>query len=143
MREAKDAPEGDCARDMLNILELWMSRLRSNHHSLAENPGVLHSFSGSLNTAAKLLELNFCIGITGPVTFKNAEARREMVKSLPLERLLIETDAPYLAPFPQRGRRNEPAFVRHIADKIAEIHNKTPEEVAEQTSANAAQLFSW
>lgn len=143
MREANDAPDGDCARDMLSILEKWSDRLRAAHHPLAKSPGVLHSFSGSLATALRAIELNFYIGITGPVTFKNAEAKREVVKSLPLERLLIETDAPYLAPVPQRGRRNEPAFVRHIADKIAEIHNKTPEEVAAQTSANAAQLFSW
>lgn len=143
LREARDAMEGDCARDMLAILESWLDGLRAARHPLAQAPGVLHSFSGSLNTAAKALELNFYLGITGPVTFKSAEARREVVKSLPLERLLIETDAPFLAPVPQRGRRNEPAFVRHITDKIAEIHHKTPEEIAAQTSANAARLFSW
>jgi TatD DNase family protein len=110
---------------------------------LAEKPGVLHSFSGNLETAQKAIDMNFYIGITGPITYKNAEAKREMVKSLPLENLLIETDAPYLAPVPQRGKRNEPAFVRHIADKIAEIHNKNPEEVAAITTTNAARLFSW
>ena len=87
--------------------------------------------------------MNFFIGVTGPVTYKNAEAKREMVKSLPLEQVLIETDSPFLAPVPKRGRRNEPAFVRHITDKIAEIHNKIPEEIAALTSANAARLFSW
>ena len=104
---------------------------------------MLHSFSGSPATARKALELNFYLGFTGPITYKNAEAKREVVKSVPFERMLIETDAPYLAPVPKRGLRNEPAFVRHIADKIAEIHNKTPEEVAAQTSENAARLFSW
>jgi TatD DNase family protein len=143
LREAGDALDGDCSRDMLDILQKWLAYLRAEHHPLARAPGVLHSFSGSLNTAEKLLELNFYIGITGPVTFKNAEVKREVVKSLPLECLLIETDAPFLAPVPLRGRRNEPAFVRHIADKIAEIYNKTPEEVAAQTSVNAARLFSW
>lgn len=143
LREARDAPEGDCARDMLDILEEWLKWLQAAQHPLALAPGVLHSFSGSLNSATKLVALNFQIGITGPVTFKNTEVRREVVKSLPLECLLIETDAPFLAPVPQRGRRNEPAFVRHIVDKIAEIHNKTPEEVATQTSANAERLFSW
>jgi TatD DNase family protein len=96
-----------------------------------------------LLTLKKVLDLNFYIGISGPVTYKNAEAKREVVKSLPLERLLIETDAPFLAPIPKRGRRNEPAFVRHITDKIAEIHNKNPEEIAALTSENAARLFSW
>ena len=143
VREANDDQDGDCARDMLNILERWLDRLRVGHSALAEAPGVLHSFSGSLNTAIRALELNFYVGVTGPVTFKNAEAKREVVKSLPFERLLIETDAPFLAPVPQRGRRNEPAFVCHIVDKIAEIHHKTPEEVAAQTTANAARLFSW
>jgi len=143
LREAADALDGDCSRDMLAILETWVGRLRLEDHPLAQAPGVLHSFSASGTIAARALDLNFYIGVTGPLTFKNAEAKREVVKSLPLERLLIETDAPFLAPVPQRGRRNEPAFVRHIADKIAEIHNKTPEDVAAQTAANAARLFSW
>jgi TatD DNase family protein len=143
LREAGDAPEGDCARDLLQSLEAWVKRLRVDNNSLAERPGVLHSFSGSRPTAEKALQLNFYIGVTGPVTYKNAEAKREVIKCVPLERLLIETDAPFLAPVPQRGRRNEPAFVRHIADKIAEIHNISPEKVVEITTANAARLFSW
>ena len=143
MREKNDAIHGSCAEDLLQILESWVKSLRSGNNALAENPGVLHSFSSDLETAQKAIALGFYIGITGPITYKNAEARREVVKSLPLEKLLIETDAPYLAPVPQRGKRNEPAFVRHIADKIAEIHHKTPEEVAAITTANAARLFSW
>lgn len=143
LREAGDAPDGDCASDLLNILEEWVNRLQSSHNPLAERPGVLHSFSGNLATATKALQLNFYIGITGPVTYKNAEAKRQLVKALPLDRILIETDAPYLAPVPQRGRRNEPAFVRHIADKIAEIHSINTEEIAAITTANAARLFAW
>ncbi|MGZ3391993.1 MAG: TatD family hydrolase, partial [Isosphaeraceae bacterium] len=106
-------------------------------------PGVLHSFSGSLETARRALELGFCIGVTGPVTYKNAAHRREVIAAIPLERLLIETDSPYLAPHPYRGKRNEPAYVTHIADKIAEIQSRTPQEVVAVTGINAARLFSW
>ncbi len=143
LREAGDAPDGECAQDLLKILEEWVSRLQSSQNLLAERPGVLHSFSGNLATARKALQLNFYIGITGPLTYKNAESKRQLVKSLPLDKILLETDAPYLAPVPQRGRRNEPAFVRHIADKIAEIHSKHTEEIAALTTANAARLFAW
>jgi TatD DNase family protein len=143
LREAGDASDGECAWDLLQILEEWAGRLRVEKNPLVERPGVLHSFSGSHQTADKVLDLNFYIGITGPVTYKNAEAKRQVVASLPLDKILIETDAPFLAPVPQRGRRNEPAFVRHIADKIAEIHSTTREQVAEITTNNAARLFGW
>ncbi len=143
LREAGDAPDGDCARDLLQILEEWAGRLRGEKNPLVVRPGVLHSFSGSRQTAEKALNLNFYIGITGPVTYKNADTKRQVVASLPLDKILIETDAPFLAPVPQRGRRNEPAFVRHIADKIAEIHLTTREQVADMTTANAARLFGW
>lgn len=143
LREKDDAIEGDCARDMLEILTDWVGELRQAQSPLCERPGVLHSFSGSLATAQAALALNFYIGITGPITYKNAETRRELASQLPLERVLIETDAPFLAPLPYRGKRNEPAFVRYIADKIAEIHPKNPEEIANQTTVNAARLFAW
>ncbi len=143
LRETDDAPDGECASDLLTILEEWVNRLQRSQNPLAERPGVLHSFSGNLATATKALQFNFYIGITGPVTYKNAESKRQLVKALPLDKILIETDAPYLAPVPQRGRRNEPAFVRHIADKIAEIHSKSTEEIAALTTANAARLFAW
>jgi TatD DNase family protein len=143
MREANNILEGDCARDLLEILLKWAQSLLVDNNPLAERPGVLHSFSGSKSTAEKAVNLNFYIGITGPVTFKNAQARCELVETIPLERLLIETDAPFLAPVPQRGRRNEPAFVAHIADKIAEIHLRNPEEIAAFTTANAQRLFVW
>jgi len=143
LREADNAPEGDCARDLLEILEKWVKSLRVDNNPLVERPGVLHSFSGNESTAKKALDMNFFIGITGPVTYKNAQTKRDLVETLPLERLLIETDAPFLTPVPQRGRRNEPAFVAHIADKIAEIHLINPEEIAILTSANARRLFAW
>ncbi len=143
LREHADAQDGDCAGDMLSILRTWVAELKLNNNPLGSAPGVLHSFSGSLSTAKSVIEMNFFIGITGPITYKNAEAKRVVVESLPLESILTETDAPFLAPVPQRGRRNEPAFVSHITDKIAEIHNKNPEEIAALTSKNAARLFSW
>lgn len=143
LREKGDADHGPCAADALDILEEWVTRLRAAGSALAARPGVLHSFSGNLTTARRALDLNFYIGLTGPVTYKNAESKRQMVAALPLEKILIETDSPYLSPVPQRGQRNEPAFVRHIADKIAEIHKIDPEEVAAVTTANAARLFSW
>ncbi len=143
LREKDDALQGECATDLLGLLEEWIAGLVAQANPLVQAPGVLHSFSGSLATAQKVLGWNFLVGITGPVTYKNAEVRREVVKSLPLARMLIETDAPFLAPVPKRGLRNEPAFVRYIADKIAEIQLNDPEVIAAQTSANAARLFSW
>ncbi|HEY3475367.1 MAG TPA: TatD family hydrolase [Anaerolineales bacterium] len=143
MREENDAWFGQASLDLLDILSEWHSHLRNERHPLAEKPGVLHSYNGNLDTAQKALALNFYIGITGPVTYKNAEEKRRIIKQLPLTSLLIETDAPFLAPVPQRGKRNEPAFVVYIADKIAEIHMTTREQVAQITATNAARLFGW
>jgi TatD DNase family protein len=140
MREENDAWFGDASVDLLEILKDWQGSLQGK---LAERPGVMHSFNGTLETAQKALALNFYIGITGPVTYKNAEEKRAIIRQLSLDRLLIETDSPFLAPVPHRGGRNEPAYVRHIADKIAEIHSKSPAEIAATTTANAARLFAW
>ncbi len=140
MREENDQWFGQCSIDLLNILSEWQSGLSG---SLKENPGVLHSFNGTLETAQAALAMNFYIGVSGPVTYPKAEKKREVVKNLPLEKILIETDSPFLPPVPHRGKRNEPAYVSHIADKIAEIHSKSPAEIAAQTAANAARLFAW
>lgn len=142
-REKADAEHGACTDDLMKILEEWAASLRSGKEALAERPGVLHSFSGSFETATRAINLGFYVGVTGPVTYKNAEQRRQLIGSLPLERLLIETDAPLLAPHPHRGKRNEPAFVVHIADKIAEIQSRTPQVVADVTTSNAARLLAW
>ncbi len=143
MREENDAWFGQASIDLLDILTKWQNLLRIQEHPLANKPGVLHSYNGNLETAHKAIEHNFYIGVTGPVTYKNAEEKRRIIRQLPLERLLIETDAPFLTPVPHRGKRNEPAFVSHIADKIAEIHMTTREQVAEITSDNAKNLFGW
>ena len=143
MREENDVWFGQASADLLDILSKWHNELRVQNHPLVEKPGVLHSFNGNLETAQKAIELHFYIGVTGPVTYKNAEEKRNIIKQLPMTKLLIETDAPFLTPVPYRGKRNEPAFVTYIADKIAEIHMTTREEVAQITTANAARLFGW
>ena len=143
MREAKDTLHEQCAGDLLQILEIWIAGLRLGKNCLVERPGVLHSFSGSLETARRALRLGFYIGVSGPVTFRNAHTRQEIVASLPLDHILIETDAPFQAPRPYRGKRNEPSYVRLIADKIALLHSLTIEEVAAVTSENAGRLFAW
>ena len=143
LREKGDAPEGDCAVDLLEMLSKWVASLRSRAHSLATNPGALHSFSGTITAAEKAIQLEFMIGVTGPITFKKASKRREIIASLPMEKILIETDSPFLTPHPKRGKRNEPANVRFIAEKIAEIHGKETREIAAITTANAARLFNW
>jgi len=143
MREENDAWFGQASIDLLEILSNWCKGLRDENHPLAERPGVLHSFNGNLETAQNAIANNFYIGVTGPVTYKNAEEKRQIIRQLPLERLLIETDSPFLTPVPHRGKRNEPAFVAHIADKIAEIHMTTREQIAQITTSNAARLFGW
>jgi TatD DNase family protein len=143
MREARNLPDGSCAGDLMQMLEEWVNGLRSGKNPLKERPGVLHSFSGSLETARAAMSLGFYIGVTGAVTFKNAGKRQEIVSALPLDRVLIETDAPFQAPHPYRGKRNEPAYVRLIADKIALLHSCSLERVAAVTSENARSLFAW
>jgi len=143
MREEGDAWFGSASAALTEVLSEWAAELAATKNPLAERPGVLHSFNGNLETAQKAIALGFCIGVTGPVTYKNAEVKREIIRQIPLERLLIETDSPFLAPAPHRGKRNEPAFVREIADKIADVQSRKPEEIADVTTANAARLFLW
>ena len=104
-------------------------------------PGVLHSFSASWATAKAALDMGFYIGFTGPVTFKKADELRDIATKVPLDRILVETDAPFLAPQPRRGKRNEPAHVTFIAAQIAALHKLDVTEFARQTTANAARLF--
>lgn len=103
--------------------------------------GVLHCFTESLEMAEAAIELGFYISISGIVTFNSAAALREVVKALPLNRLLVETDSPWLAPVPFRGEENEPAYTRTVAEFIAKLKNISPEEVAAQTTANFFELF--
>ncbi len=106
-----------------------------------ERPGVLHSFSAEWHVAEAALEMGFYIGITGPVTYIKADSLRDIVSRLPLNRIMVETDAPFLAPQQRRGKRNEPAFVAYVAEQIASLHDLSSEEIARITSANAQRLF--
>ncbi|GAB2719071.1 TatD family hydrolase [Paenibacillus thermoaerophilus] len=103
--------------------------------------GVMHCFSGSWETARACLDLGFYISFGGPVTFKNAKQPKEVLARVPLDRLLIETDCPYLTPHPHRGKRNEPSYVRLVAEAAAEIRGLTLEEIAEVTTSNGKRLF--
>ena len=103
--------------------------------------GVLHCYSGSLETARELWKLGYYIGIDGPLTFKNAGKLPAIVREAPQDKLLIETDSPYLAPVPKRGKRNEPAYVAFVAAKIAELRGESVEEVARYTTENARRLY--
>ena len=104
--------------------------------------GVIHCFSTGRQLAEKALELGFHISLSGILTFKNAEALRAIARDVPLERLLVETDAPYLAPVPLRGKRNEPAFIVHTAKLLAELKGVSVETLAQATSENFFRLFN-
>ncbi|WP_338471262.1 TatD family hydrolase [Niallia sp. XMNu-256] len=103
--------------------------------------GIMHCFSGSVEVARECIEMNFYISLGGPVTFKNAKKPKEVAKEIPLDKLLIETDCPYLAPHPYRGKRNEPSYVKLVAEQIAELKGISLEEVANATTKNAQKLF--
>ncbi|TQR18210.1 TatD family hydrolase [Psychrobacillus vulpis] len=103
--------------------------------------GIMHCFGGSVETAKQCIDMNFMISLGGPVTFKNAKKPKEVATEIPLEYLLIETDAPYLAPHPHRGKRNEPSLVPLVAEEIARLKGLTVEEVAIATTQNAEKFF--
>lgn len=126
----------DAHADIMATLRAWVSERGSG---VAR--GVLHFFSGDREMAEEALALGFYLGVDGPITFKKAGEMQSLVKSLPLERLLVETDAPFLAPHPYRGKRNEPAYVVEVARKIAELQERPLSEVAAQTTRNAQALF--
>lgn len=104
--------------------------------------GVMHCFAEDLSVAMRSIELNFYISFSGIVTFKNATALQEVAKQVPLERILIETDSPYLAPVPFRGKQNHPALVKHVAEAIAQLRGITFEEVAKRTTENFHRCFN-
>jgi TatD DNase family protein len=109
--------------------------------ALPPSSGVLHCFSGDLASAQSAIDLGFYIGVDGPITFPNAKRLRAVIAELPLDRLLLETDCPYLAPQKRRGRRNEPAYLPYIAHKVAEVKEVDVQHVARVTTANAERLF--
>ena len=124
------------ARD--DTLEVLRATARRNGGALR---GVMHCFSGDVEFAREAVGLGLHIGIDGPVTYPRATMLGEVVRQVPLERLLLETDSPYLTPQPRRGQRNEPAFVRFVAERVAELRGLAAAEVGRATSANACALF--
>jgi len=139
----KSEEDRSCIQDLLAILESWVASAAPAFSERAHQPGVIHSFSGNVQESKRALELGFYLGITGPVTYPNATSMREVVKAAPLDRLLVETDGPFLSPQARRGKRNEPAHVCYIVDKISEVVGQPVDQVALQTTANAAALFMW
>ena len=104
--------------------------------------GVFHCFGNSVAEAQAVIDFGFLVSFTGNITFKNAENVRAVARAMPLEKVMVETDCPYLAPVPFRGKRCEPAYTRQIAEKLAEVRNQPLEEVARRTTATAMQLFA-
>jgi TatD DNase family protein len=123
----------DAHRETLDILK---------EEKASEVGGVIHCFSGDYSMASACMDMGFYISVPGTVTFAKAQALQEVVRRIPLERVLIETDCPFLAPVPFRGKRNEPAYVQYVAHAIAEIKKLSFEAVAEVTSRNACSVFS-
>lgn len=122
----------DATGDVVRIL---------HEENAASVGGIMHCYGGSVETARECIDMNFMISLGGPVTFKNARQPKEVAKEISLEHLLIETDAPYLAPHPYRGKRNEPAWVTLVAEEIANQKGLSVEEVAKATTENAIRFF--
>ncbi len=118
-----------------DILDL----LRQNRSQLPA--GVVHCYSGSVESAREYLDMGFYISFAGPITFKNANKLLDVARYVPLDRILVETDSPYLAPVPMRGRRNEPTFVQYVAQKVAELRGISAEEMAQAAFENTCRLF--
>lgn len=129
--------------DAIKILTIWIEKLIVTNSELVACPGVLHSFSGDLISAQNAITLNFCLGITGPVTYKKSNELQQVVCSVPLENILIETDAPFLTPHPFRSKRNEPAYVKYVAEKIAEIQELSYDDVVKTSQINSERVFRW
>jgi TatD DNase family protein len=127
----------DGEEDLLAILQAYAKRLDRSY-----SPGVIHCFSGTEAFAKACIEMGFYISLSGIFTFKNSEGLRQMVKGFPIERLLVETDAPFLAPMPLRGKKCEPAMVKYTALKLAEVMGIPFENLAGITTKNAIQCFA-
>lgn len=124
----------DATEDVYNILK---------EEGIPSAGGIMHSFGEGPEEVKKFLDLGMHISFSGVLTFKKSEAVRQAAKLVPNDRLLIETDAPYLAPVPMRGKRNEPAYVRYVAEVLAKVKETNLEEIAQITSHNAFNLFAW
>lgn len=130
----------EAIHDILPILKQWAGDLPE---TLKGRSGVLHAFSADPEAASKAIGLGFYIGVAGPITFRKAEALRGLVGVLPQDRILTETDAPYMTPDPHRGKRNEPGYVQYVAAAIANTRQVDIDMTREQTAVNARVLFQW
>lgn len=126
----------EAASDTIEMLENF------THHA-PRTTGTLHSYFDDLTIMRRAFAIGFYCGVTGPITFKKSDRARNLLRQAPLDRLLIETDAPFLTPVPHRGQRNEPVHVRHVAETIAQARGAAVEVVARQTTLNANQLLGW
>ena len=133
----------DANSDVADVLRAWVASEEFRASALAARPyaGVLHAFSGDLALAEEAFSWGFVLSLGGPVTFRNAHALHALVPKLRLDRLMVETDAPYLTPHPWRGQRNEPAYVPVIVEQLARLYGATPAEVAAATTAVALRFF--
>lgn len=126
--------------DLMSCIETWSARLPA---TLKNGSGVLHANSADLENTRKVIEAGFYIGVAGPITYQKSEVLRRITAQLPLERVLLETDAPYLTPHPKRGKRNEPSYLQLIAQQCATLFEVSVNTISATTSQNATDLFSW
>jgi len=129
--------------DLMPILSEWVSRWHRSDKTQGKKPGVLHAFDGDLESAVQAINFGFYIGVAGPVTFSNAKERQSVTKAIPLQAMIAETDAPYLAPHPFRGKRNEPAWVSLVVQKISTLKGLSLEETTLTLVDNGNYLFGW
>ncbi|MFA5050870.1 MAG: TatD family hydrolase [Patescibacteria group bacterium] len=139
-RGSKENPK-DAYQDLLDIIQTNFPRQSASSQCQSALAGVIHCFTSDMEIAQKFLDLGFYLGFTGVITFKNTHSLSEVVKNVDLNRILIETDCPFLAPEPHRGEQNEPSYVRFMAEKIAEIKGLPLGEVIKITTQNAVKLF--
>lgn len=133
----------DANAAVAEVLSAWVTSAAFAASALAKRPfaGVLHAFSGDLALAEQAYNWNFVLGLGGAVTFRNAHALRALAPALRLDRLMLETDAPYLAPHPHRGRRNEPAYIALVCEQLAQLHGLSSAEIARRTTATALRFY--
>jgi TatD DNase family protein len=131
----------EAMHDMIPILTTWVTELRATAHPLAGQPGVLHAFEGTFADAQQLLPFGFLFGVGGPLTYKNAQQKKDVFASIPDERILLETDAPYLSPQGHRGERNEPSFLPLVANELHFLKDESLEAMLQNIHRNSYNMF--
>ena len=130
----------EASEDVMRILDSWVQDLPPK---LKDRPGVMHSFSAPESIAERALAAGFYLGFTGPITYKNADQLRHIAATVPLDRILVETDGPFLSPVPYRGKRNEPSYIPLIVERLATVRQISPEQLGNATTENANRLFQF